>query len=213
MFNTRLEKYQFILSNLGIWVPAKFFLKRVLYLDHFYFLTAPLKKVETGLRILSDIQIAEARNEDWTMIVDGLKQLDGNERREIIVRLLFYLKGFYGCYIGRNESGDIVSLQWLIRPEDNHLIQKYSNDLFYPLNKKQVMVENIFVYPKYRSLGVFTTVNHRLLEKAREEGFLHCHAYIQTGNIASLNEFMKLGFHVKKLLRSYNLCGFSWRNL
>ena len=213
MLNTRLKKYQFIISNLGIWVPAKFFLKKILYLDYFYFLTAPLKKVEPGIRILSDIQIAEARNEDWAMIVDGLKLLDSNERREVIVRLLFYQKGFYSCYIGRNESGDIVSLQWLIRPNDNHLIERHFNDFFYPLNEKQVIVENIFVYPKYRGLGVFTTVNHLLLEKAREEGFRRCHAYIQKGNIASLNGFMKLGFQVKKLLRSYNVCGFSWRNL
>jgi len=213
MFNTRLKKYQFIISNLGIWLPAKFFLKRILYLDYFYFLTAPLKKVEPGIRILSDIRIAEARNEDWTTIVDGLKQLDDNERREIIVRLLFYLKGFYSCYIGRNGNGDIVSLQWLIRPEDNQLIEKHFNDFFYPLNKKQVMVENVFVYPKYRGFGVFTTVNHLLLEKAREEGFLFCLAYIHKGNITSLNEFMKLGFQIKKLLRTYALCGFSWRNL
>jgi GNAT superfamily N-acetyltransferase len=213
MFNTRLEKYQFIISNLGVWVPAKFFLKRFLYLDYFYFLTVPLKKVGAGIRIGPDIQIAEARNEDWMMIVDGLKQLDDNERREIVVRLLFYLKGFHGCYIGRNESGDIVSLQWLIRPRDNPLIEKHFNDFFYPLNEKQVMVENIFVYPEYRGLGVFTTVNHLLLEKAREEGFVHCLAYIHKGNITSLNGFMKLGFQVKKLLRSYNLCGFSWRNL
>jgi ribosomal protein S18 acetylase RimI-like enzyme len=208
-----LENYLLVASNLGLdpsaWLHL---LRKTASVDHFYHLTAPLDRLRFP-RLRSDIHLHGATEDDLGEIVRGIPDLDPASRKEVLARILFYRSGFTGCYVGRGHRNEVVSMQWLIRPSDNPLIERRCRRRFHPLKDKHVLIENIFIFPAFRALGVFPTVNHLVLEIAKEEGFQVCNAYVRKDNIASLNGYLGLGFQLRKLLTSYSLAGFSWRRL
>jgi hypothetical protein len=212
MFTSSLDKYRLVASTLGIREPAFHLLKKLANVDHSYHLTAAIDRLRFP-RLRSDLRFAQATDLDFAEILRGIRAADPAVRKELLARILFFRRGFSGCHVGRDGRNEIVSLQWLIRPSDNSLLERHYPRLFYPLEQGQVMVENIFIFPRFRGLGVFPTVVHDVLDTARKEGFRTCSAYIPKENVASLNGFLALGFQLRKLLTGYQLMGHSWRKL
>lgn len=207
-----LETCRLVTSSLGLRVPGVFALKRVAWVDHFYHLTAPLSRLRFP-RLRSDLSVAEATEADFAEMARGLGALDPAARKDVVTRLLFHRRGFTGCHVGRNGGGELVSMQWLVRPRDNALLEAHYPRLYYPLRDRDVMLENVFVYPRFRGLCVFPTVNYHVVQVAQREGFQTCNAYIRKDNLTSLNGFLAMGFQIRRLLTGYNFAGRSWRNL
>lgn len=207
-----LHTYRLVASNLGIRVPAQYALKRIVWVDHFYHLTAPLARLRFP-RLRTDIRFAPATAGDFAEIERDLPSLDAETRKEVVTRVLFFRRGFSGCYLGRTERGELVSLQWLIRPRENALLRAHFPRLFYPLREREVMTENVFIYPRFRGFNVFPTVKHHVLSMAQEEGFRTCHSYVRKDNLVSLNGLLAVGFQLQRLLTGYTVAGVSWRNL
>lgn len=143
----------------------------------------------------------------------NMKELDQQARKEIIVRINFFKKGLKNCYIGKNEKGENVYLQCIIFPFENEAIKKYFKKKFYLLNKNEIILENAFTFPKFRKLGLLHYGTNFLLNMAKESGYKTAVCYIRHDNIQSLNEFMKMGFKITKMVREYKLAGFCWRTL
>ncbi len=212
MATSSLETYRLVTSTLGLRLPALFALKRVAYVDHFYQLTAPLSRLRFP-RLRSDISVAAATEVDFAEMAAGMKALDPAARKDVLARLLFHRRGFSGCYVGRSGEGELASIQWLLRPRDNRLLESHFPRFYYPLRDGEVMLENLFVYPRFRGIGIFPTVNHHVVSIAETEGFRACSAYVRKDNIVSLNAFLSIGFQLQRLLTGYNLAGLCWRNL
>jgi len=213
MVASSLQEYRLVVSHLGVGIPASLLLKKIASVDHFYHLTAALDGLRFP-RLRSDIQFEEAREVDFSDILQGIRSLDAPSRKEVIARLRFRRRGFSSCTIGRNDKNDVVSMQWLIRPRDNAVLEKHFRRIYYhPLKGNEVMIENVFIFPAFRGLGVFPAVNYAVLNRAKEEGFRTCHTYIRKDNITSLNAYIDLGFRIRKLLSAYSLAGISWRTL
>ncbi len=207
-----LHTYRFVASNLGIGIPALYALKRLAWVDHFFHLTAPLARLRFP-RLRTDIHFSQATADDFAEIERGLPALDAESRREVVTRVLFFRRGFSGCYLGRTERGDLVAMQWLVRPRENALLHAHFPRIFYPLREREVLTENVFIYPRFRGFGTFPTLKHHVLSLARDEGFRTCHTYVRKDNLSSLNGLLALGFQVQRLLTAYSLLGRSWRNL
>lgn len=207
-----LHTYRFVTANLGIRIPFLYALKRLAYVDHFYHLTAPLARLRFP-RLRSDLRIAQATAEDLAEIERGIPALDPGSRRDVVTRVLFFRRGFSGCYVARSAGGELAAMQWLIRPRENALLQAHFPRLFYPLREREVQTENVFIYPRFRGLGTFATLKHHVLTLARDEGFRMCHSYVRTDNVVSLNGLLAVGFQLQRLLTGYTLAGRSWRNL
>ncbi len=212
MIATSLDRVRFVTSNLGVRTPALYALKRIAWVDHFFHLTAPLARVRFP-RLRTDLRFAQATADDFAEIERGLPALDAESRRELVTRVLFFRRGFSGCYLGRTERGDLVAMQWLVRPRENPLLERHFRHVFYPLREREVLTENVFIYPRFRGLGTFPTLKHHVLSMARDEGFRTCHTYVRKDNIVSLNGLLALGFQVQRLLTAYSVLGRSWRNL
>jgi RimJ/RimL family protein N-acetyltransferase len=207
-----LDGYRLVASSLGLQVPALLALKKVGWIDHFYHLTAPLERLRY-LRLRTDLAFSEATQADFAEIVRGLGELELAARKEVVARVLFQRRARRGCWIGRDEQGELVSMQWLFRPADDAALQERFPRRYHPLHADEVLIENVFVFPRFRAAGVFPTVNHAVLDLARREGFRSCAAYIRKDNVASLNAYLDLGFRIRKLLTGYTLAGVSWRTL
>jgi hypothetical protein len=207
-----LDSYRLITSSLGLRQPALYALKRLAYVDHFYHLTAPLSRLRFA-RLRTDLRFSQPTAADVDEIARSARGLDPASRKEIVTRLLFHRRGFSGCHVGRTAEGELVSMQWLVRPSENGLLEAHFPRLYYPLREGEVLLENVFIYPRFRGLGVFPTVNHHVLEVARREGFRVCNAYIRKDNLPSLNGFLAMGFQLQRLLTGFNVAGMCWRNL
>ncbi|HEY3446507.1 MAG TPA: hypothetical protein VGK67_09080 [Myxococcales bacterium] len=201
-----------VVSHLGLWTPALYALRKLGHVDHFFHLSAALRRLRFP-RLRSDLRFAEATEADLAEILGGLGSLDADSRREVITRVRFHRSGVPGCHVGRNDRGEVVSLQWLIRPRDNEALSRACRGLYYRLQPDEVMIENLFVFPAFRGLGTFETVNHFVLERARSEGFRLCHTYVRKDNVVSLNGCLDLGFRIRKLLTGYSVAGVTWRAL
>lgn len=206
---SRIEEYRLVASSLGLRAPAWQLLRKMCSVEHVYYLTAPIDRLRFP-RLRSDIEFAHATERDLAESLQGLSSLDDVSRRDLVVRVLFFRHGFTSCRVGRNRDGQLVSLQWLIRPADNPLLEKYLRGRRYPLSEDQVMLENIFIFPPFRGFGVFPTVNHDTIGIAKRDGFRICKAYVGKDNVASLNSYFSLGFRIEKLLTGYHVAGRTW---
>ncbi len=93
------------------------------------------------------------------------------------------------------------------------IIQKHYRRRFLPLGSSEVMLENSFTFPAYRGRGLMPFATWQLLNKARELGYRRAVTYIRKEKIDPLNQFLRMGFSIKKIVREYKLLGYARRSL
>jgi hypothetical protein len=202
-----------ILKSLGPVAAARVIGDLLFSTNHYYMLgrslAAPLdypfaRRPDLPLVPLDESHIARVRQQ--------LASLDPVERREVVGRLHFHASGFTNCYV-MTAGEEIAYLQWLILPAENDIIRERFSTKFYPLGERQVMVENVFTFPKFRGRGLLPYGTLHLLQLARDKGFSSVVCYIRKDNITSLNEFFRMGFKITKMVQEYKVLGRTWRTL
>lgn len=211
LFNFHL--FPFFVQNMGKMRLSSVLRKRFFSMNSYYLLWRNLASWEIKLRERRDICLHRLDEDSVKEIRRWIHRFNPASRREIFIRLMFYECGFRHAYIVRKKNGDPVSLQWLVYPFENPLLEKYYQGMFYPLHSHQVMIENAFTFPDYRGIGLLSMMTIRLARIARNEGYKSCLAYISADNIISLNEFMSLGFKIRKMIPEYKLFGKRFRIL
>lgn len=207
------NKYLFTLSRLGLKNTLKLSLGRLCSVNHFYILKRNLVSLFNENKTRLAITVNKINCDDVSELVRTVKSLDRDSKREVVARLLFYKAGFKNCYVAKTRNDEIAYLQWLVYPTENALIKKYYPNTFYGLRKNQVMVENAFTFPRFRGLGLMPAVTLVLLNIAKEDGYKSAIGYIRKDKIASLNEFVKLGFKITKIVKEYKVVGITKRSL
>ncbi len=124
---------------------------------------------------------------------------------------MFYNSGFKNCYVAKNNSDEILYIQWILFPHENEIISKRYKNRFLPLRENQVMLENAFTFPKFRGLQLYSQITIDLMELARKEGFRSCIVYCKSNNIIAMNELKDLGFKFTERIKERKLLGFTKR--
>lgn len=212
MDKTKYNRFYLTLSHLKLRHTLALSLNRLYSVNHYFILKRNLSlPLTNGIRIA--VTLRKADDADMREIVECLDGLDGESKKEIIARLVFYKAGFQNCYIARTKKNEIAYFQWLIFPSENQIIQKYFSRKFYPLDKGQVMIENAFTFPKFRGLGLLPGVSQKLLRIAKESGYGAAVTYIRKDKIPSLNEFIHMRFKITKLVTEFRFLGITIRAL
>ena len=150
--------------------------------------------------------------DDLLNIKNNIQHLKQADRRDLLARIRFYEDGFHNCY-GMKVDDKIAYIQWIVYPDENHIIQKFYRSRFNQINENQVLIENAFTFPEFRSKGYLPYVTRILLKKAHERGYTSAVGYIKFNNIVSLNEFLAMNFKISRVIRELKLLGFIFRNL
>jgi hypothetical protein len=150
--------------------------------------------------------------DDIPKLLSAVPSLGEEDRKELMARIHFYNLGFSKLY-GIKTEGQIAYVQWLITDEDNPVIRKHYQRLFFELKPGQALLENVFTFPQYRGRGYLRFGSEQLLVKARELGFQTVIAYIRIDKITTFNEFANMGFRFANLLRIIQVFGFIRRKL
>jgi GNAT superfamily N-acetyltransferase len=207
-FNTRT-----ILLKLGFRNLLTIALERLLSINHFYIAKMNLKKMNLHQAVRKPQgTLCLVQPEDFMRILNQLEDLNGKDRREFLSRMIFYNHGFHSCYCVKVDE-DIACIQWLLEPVDNPLIEKYYKRQFYPLHQQQVIIDNVFTFPRYRGRGYLSMISTHLLTLALEKGYTSAITYIRKDKVSTLNEFFQLGFKLTKLVRETKIFGNAVRDL
>ncbi|HDZ03194.1 MAG TPA: hypothetical protein ENH52_17425 [Nitrospirae bacterium] len=207
------NKYLFTVSNLGFMHTLRLLTRRFLSQNHYFILKRRLVSLNNEERLRSNFVIKKMDNNDLEDIIEKIKMLDPVDRQEVISRILFYNTGFRNCYIAKTQNGEIAYMQWLIYPSENSIIKEHYRNIFYLLNKSEVMIENSFTFAKFRGHGLMPFVTSKLLRIAKEEGYKFATGYIRKDRIIPLNEFIKMGFKITKMIKEYRFMGITRRML
>jgi hypothetical protein len=202
-----------VVGKLGWSETARLFGRNAASINHYYIVyvnladLAPAPPKNLGA---SALQLVDP--DEFYALYDRVASLAGDDRWELMSRLLFYKSGFQNCHTMK-ANGAIAYLQWLILPADNPLIEKSYKRKFLRLNSKEVMIENSFTFPEYRGRGFLPFGTWHLLNSAKELGYKRAVAYVRKDRIDALNQLIHVGFNIKRMVREYKFLGFSWRTL
>ncbi|MCK4818681.1 hypothetical protein KA005_23115 [bacterium] len=211
--NSIIRQFLFAFTNLGYKYIFKYSAKNILFLDHYYILYLNLSSLKTPTKSRFNYALRLAQKSEFEDLIENLPEFELDARKEIISRVFFYQAGFKHCYLANSETGKLAYMQWLIYPDENEIIAKNFRYRFYPLKPNQVMLENAFTFPKFRGLGLLPNISAELLTIARNQGYKNAIVYIKKNQIASMNEFMKLNFKIRKIVREYKVFGITKRTL
>ena len=208
--NLRIKDY---LRCLGIRSLCVILLKRLFYVHHVLIMKLNLKTFQPrSFERTPGGELCLLTRDDIPQLLSSVSSLEKEDRKELLARLYFYDLGFSMLY-GIKTEGQIAYIQWLITPEDNPVIRKHYQRLFFELKPGQALLENVFTFPKYRGRGYLRFGSEQLLVKARELGFQTVIAYIRIDKITTFNEFANMGFRFANLLRIIQVFGFIRRKL
>ena len=206
-------KIIYVLRSLGSRAFVRLFISRLFSVNHYYILGKNLMTSrEYPLAKKPKEPFSLVTVEDIENIRSQLDSLDPEDRRAILTRLFFHEIGFTNCYVMRHGD-DIAYIQWIIFPTENQLINQYYSGIYYPLTAKQIVIENVFTFPRYRGRGYFLSGTLQLLELAKNKGYSSALCYIRKDRIMALNELIPIGFKIIKMVREYKLGGKAWRTL
>ena len=209
----RLGTIREVVGKVGLVETARLFGRNLASVNHYFiiYLTladlagAPPKSI--GAAVPQVIGPDEVRG-----LYGRVPSLAGEDRWELMSRLLFYQSGFRNCHTMKPD-GAIAYLQWLILPEDNRVIARHYRTKFLPLNSKEVMIENSFTFPEYRGRGFLPFGTWHLLNSAKKLGYKRAVAYVRKDRIDALNQLLHLGFSIKRMVREFKVLSFTWRTL
>lgn len=212
MRSARIDNWH-ILRELGPLNSLKLLGSRVLSLDHYFVLRKNLMEPEPETPAVgAKLALEPIGPADIEKILKSLASLTPAEKRDVLGYLHFYESGFKNCFVMRRDD-QVAYMQTLIYPEQNDLIERKYRLKFYPLKESQVMVENVFTFVAFRGLGCLQQGTRKLLDLARSQGYRSAVCYIRKDRIVSLNEFIKMGFKITRMMPEYKVLGRVWRDL
>ena len=200
-----------LMTNLGFKASLILFIKRVFSIEHYYVLQKSISQPIIVPKIRHQVNLRGADDYDIIHAVNHINGLDGNARRELISRVLFYRTGIKNCYAVKTKDDILAYLQWLIYPSQNDIIKKNFSGVFQPLKTGQVLIENVFTFPAFRGYGLMPHITAKLIEIAQNEGYKSAIMYIRKDKIESLSQSMMLGFKITSLLRELKIFGITLR--
>lgn len=203
--------YVFKYMTLGS--KIKLFFSKSFSLNHCFILTGRIKSMTE----LPDLRppkgdFRKMEISDLDELEGRIKDLDQDDRKELITRILFYKSGFENCYLFILNN-KIAYMQWVVYPTENYLMEEKYKYMYHKLGEKEVMIENVFVFPEFRGWGLVQYVTKKILKIALDEGFTKASCYIRKKDIISLNEFVRMGCKFNKMVGDYKFLGKSWRTL
>jgi hypothetical protein len=196
-----------ILAYLGPQNIVRIICSRLLSVNHYYVLNTRIDPQHVCIGAPRfNFTIERLQLQDLANIIENTRDLAAYERREIASRYAFFERGFSNCYAAK-MGNKIMHFQWILYPTENEIIEREFCKIFTKLNKKQVMLEKSYTLPLFRGQGYLAYVSQYLLNQAAEQSYQFAVSYMMKERINSLNEFLKLGFKITKLITERKIAG------
>lgn len=202
-----------LLSQLGIRGAIDVMARNWAAVNLFYVLEHRLDGSSPGKPLRRGYSLRKAEPADIDRLQTCLPDLNPEDRKELIARILFYRRGMKGCFLVSDARGEPVFIQWLVRPGDNATLSRQYPGRFPPLQPQDVLIENAFCFPRHRAFGWLPDVTRRLMHQAGKLGATRCITLIRVDNLPALNTFAALGFRIRNIVHETKILGRARRQL
>ena len=195
-----MEKSQSIWSILQ-YLDLRTFVSKLLYqlfsCNTYYLLELETHREMDPLPAKMSFNMNVATQLDMEQIFRKIGLSSGITAYELIARKRFHKIGFKYCWVARlNGTHDIAYMQWMITPQENHLLENLP--LLHKLQPNEALLENAFTFEEYRGLGIMPAVMREIAGKAKSMGYGKVSTYVEKNNAASLRGCPKAGCRTKK---------------
>jgi len=187
--------YAFLLLRKGgLGVLLRQFFSRVYSTSTYVWLAKDLDPLKAPAAARTAFSLQPASPEAFQRILERLNKERGQDVFEILRRVSFYERGFDACYQALTDSGDVCHIGWLLSARHNDLIRSQYPPGTDSLREDEVLVENIFTFPRCRGKGIMLSVLQQLEDLARKQGARRLVAYVDATNTPSLKGFDRAGY-------------------
>ncbi len=190
------------LIRTNIWSQQLYFIIQLNFRD---FIPYNLKRKPDG-------ELAKLTREDIQSIIQDIKRIKGDERRELLGRIRFSFHNVPQGYCIKKD-GSIRYIQWLIEPRHKEVLYRCYPKRMQKLNAKQVVLENAYTFPECRGMGYYYYVTSELLKKARQNGYKFAIGYVRADKIASFNTMLRMGFKITHVQQERKCLGLVRRSI
>lgn len=188
-------KYALLLVRKGgLGVLMRLIFSRIYSTIHYVWLAKELDPQDIFIAPHISFSLEPGSDEAFKNLASRLNEERGRDVFEILRRISFYARGFEACYFFSTDTGDVCHIAWLLTASHNPLIRSQYPAGTDQLGEREVLVENIFTFPRYRGKGIMVSVLGQLEDLARKQGFRRMVAYVEVKNTASLKGFEKAGY-------------------
>jgi len=200
-----------LIRNLNLKSLLDLSFRQIFYSRRIYLLGANLNSANGDVvPPIGALQFHRLSEDSILEILKELRKYDQPERIELLNRIIFFKNGLRNAF-ACSLNGNLTSIQWLVLPDENDVLQRHYRKKYRLLEETQVMLEHVYVFPQFRGLGLAQYMSLKLLKSAKDLGYKHAISYIKAKNFVSLNLFHAIGF---RIFDSTNVCrvlGHEWR--
>jgi hypothetical protein len=110
--------------------------------------------------------------------------------------------GVRTLHVATAPDGSPAYCQWLVSPEERHLIDTHIPGSYTRLEPGEVLLEGAYTFSSFRGLSLMADGMWQLLVKARDGGAESALTYVATDNVPSLRGCAAVGFVPDHLRRT-----------
>jgi RimJ/RimL family protein N-acetyltransferase len=136
----------------------------------------------------------ECRDGHFAGFQAELDRTTGADYGRTLRRQRLHEKGVRSMYVAVGEDGAPVYVQWLVTPDDQHLLDEHGSDFWPRLEPDELLVEFAYTFTPFRGLGVMGDAMRRLLGVGEQLGARWARTYVRDDNVPSLRGCAKVGF-------------------
>ena len=140
------------------------------------------------------LNIRPIQKSDYVMLFNFTPQTLPLEIKYRLVGRAWLMSGIKTCYVTEIDEKIPCHLQWMIGPEENGRLLKFTNGGLPSINDNEVLLENAFTIEAYRRRGIEIWTVKRLLEKAVAIGARRAILFVRDTNTVTQKIVQRLGF-------------------
>ena len=153
-------------------------------------LILPLEIPDVDLKL----NIRPIQKSDYVKLLDFTHQTSQHEIKNRLVGKAWLMSGIKTCYVTETEEKIPCHLQWMIGPEENSRLSRFTGGGLPHMSDNEVILENAFTTEAYRRKGIEMWTVKQLLEKAVVCGAGRVILFVRDTNTVTRKIVRRLGF-------------------
>ena len=140
------------------------------------------------------LNIRPIQKSDYVKLFNFTHQTFQHEIKYRLVGKTWLMSGIKTCYVTETEEKIPCHLQWMIGPEENDRLSRFTGGGLPRINENEVLLENAFTIEAYRRRGIEMWTVKQILEKAVAGGARRAILFVRDTNTVTQKIVRRLGF-------------------
>ena len=141
-----------------------------------------------------NLNMRPIQKSDYVKLLDFTHQTSRHDIKYRLVGKAWLMSGIKTCYVTETEEKIPCHLQWMIGPEENNRLSRFTGGGLPRMSDKEVILENAFTTEAYRRKGIEMWTVKQLLEKAVACGAGRVILFVRDTNTVTQKIVRRLGF-------------------